>query len=81
MTFDRHHQGNDMKKFLVAAAAAASILAGAATAYAFVHKWLQNLPDYQSKHAFDVALEHDAGAGIHASTVAVGEDRAPHPCG
>ena len=31
------------------------VLAGAATAYAFVHKWLENLPDYQSAHAFDVA--------------------------
>jgi penicillin-binding protein 2D len=28
---------------------------GASTANAYVQKWLQNLPDYQSKHAFDVA--------------------------
>jgi len=30
-------------------------LAGAATAYGFVNKWLEDLPDYQSPHAFDVA--------------------------
>jgi len=29
--------------------------AGAVTAYGLVSQWLQNLPDYQSKNAFDVA--------------------------